>query len=193
MNFRFLVSFILAITSVSLIAKATQSQPESQNNFDRVTFFCGEATDAATGDKLPTTLAWIPQRGKNIPIIYWKSYPFRGAAWTNQKRCENVSPKFQTFYEKGLLEYLTHGIYQGSPVICAVVKDPGQCNSENQLIQLKPDQEGGEVLMSLMDILENRTAQPLYQNSGEQVYVPMDNFLEKAPAVDSGDITQNLL
>ena len=192
MNFRFLFSFILAITSVSLIAKATQSQPESQDNFDRVTFFCGEITDAATGDQLPTTLAWIPQRGKNVPIIYWKSYPFRGAAWTNQRRCDTVSPKFQTFYEDDRLGYLTHGINQkGYPVICAVVTDIEQCNSDNQLFQLKPDQQGGEVLMSLMDMLENRTAQPLYQNSGKQIYVPMNNFLEKAPAADLDDITQN--
>ncbi len=191
MNFRFLVSFILAISSISFVAEATQSQPKSQDNVDRVTFFCGETIDAATGNKLPTTLAWIPQRGKNVPIIYWKSYPFTGAAWTNQKRCDNVSPKFQTFYENNLLGYLTHGIYQGSPVICAVVTDTEQCNSDNQLFQLKPDQQGGEVLMSLMDILENRTAQPLYQNSGEQVYIPINNFLEKAPAADLDDITQN--
>ena len=192
MNFRYLVSFVLAISSISLVAESTQSQPTSQENLDRVTFFCGEATEAATGDKLLSTLAWIPQRDKNVPIIYWKSFPFRGAAWTNQKRCENVSPKFQTFYDNNLLGYLTHGINQkGYPVICAVVTDTEQCNSDNQLFQLKPDQQGGEVLMSLMDILENRTAKPLYQNSGEQVYVPMNNFLEKAPAADLDDITQN--
>ena len=137
MNFRYLVSFVLAISSISLVAESTYSQPKSRDNEDRVTFFCGETIDAANGNKLPTTLAWIPQRGKNVPIVYWKSYPFRGAAWTNQRRCDNVSPKFQTFYEDDRLGYLTHGINQkDDPVICAVVTDTGQCNSDNQLFQL---------------------------------------------------------
>ncbi|MGK7896732.1 MAG: COP23 domain-containing protein [Xenococcus sp. (in: cyanobacteria)] len=192
MNFRFLVSLILVISSLNLVAESTESQPTNQDSLDRVTFFCGETIEANSGDKLPTTLAWVPQRGKNVPIIYWKSYPFRGAKWTNQKRCDSVSPKFQTFYENNLLGYLTHGISrQGYPVICAVVTDTEQCNTDNQLFQLKPDQQGGEVLRSLMDIFESRTAQPLYQSSGKQVYVPMNNFLEEAPAVDLDDTIQN--
>ena len=192
MNFLFFVSLMLAISSLSLVAESTQGQPINQDNLDRVTFFCGETTEASSENKLPTTLAWVPQRRKNVPIIYWRSYPFRGAPWTNQRRCDNVSPKFQTFYEKGLLGYLTHGLNrQGDPVICAVVTDTEQCNSGNQLFQLKPNQKGGEVLKSLMDIFEGRTAQPLYQSSGEQVYVPIENFLEKAPAVNLDNTNQN--
>ncbi|MGK7892693.1 MAG: COP23 domain-containing protein, partial [Xenococcus sp. (in: cyanobacteria)] len=151
---------------------------------DRVSFYCGETLDQASGQKIPTTLAWVPQREANIPIIGWKNEYF--GAWNSQKRCEAVSPKFQTFYEDGRLNYLTNGESAGYPIICAVLDKEEQCSGENQLFQVRPGTNPEEVITGLNGILGGKTSdsEPIYQSSGNRVYISVSGFLENAPAVE---------
>ena len=65
--------------------------------------------------------------GKQVPIIYWKSQTFSGSGWTPERRCQEVSARFQSYHSSGTLEYITTGRMNGLPVICVAKTDGGGC------------------------------------------------------------------
>ena len=150
---------------------------------DGVSFYCGEISDKETGAKIPATLAYVPQRRANVPIIAWKSQHL--ATWNPQRRCDVVSQKFQTFYEDGRLEYLSNGESAGYSIICAVLDKQEQCSGENQLFQVRPGSKPEDVVLGLKEILEGKAQDEIiYQSSDKQIYISVSELLEKAPAVD---------
>jgi hypothetical protein len=171
------------------VAQSTTSNSEATDSKDRVTFYCGEISDQASGGKIPATVAWVPQRKANVAIIAWKSNYI--PQWDAQKRCETVSPKFQSFYEDGRLEYLTTGENQGYDIICAAVETGQACKAEDQLFQVKANNDPEAVLTGLTGIIEGTSSEPIYQSSGNQTYVSMEELLNAAPAIESADLTSN--
>ena len=211
MNFKLFVTLGVVTTTVSILAIPTSNQSTwaqtylnltNQNSSQSIVaqsqesngvrFSCKETFDPISGTNIPATVAWVPQRQKNVSVIYWKSDDFSQGGWTPQARCEEVSPKFQTFYNDGRLNYLTHGKIGVYPVICAVVEDDETCNGDNQLFTVNPDADAESVLLKLKDITENATNSSggIYLSSGssedsnEKVYVHIKNFLLNAPAAD---------
>ncbi len=154
---------------------ATSSQP------NKVTFLCREIFDKASSERIPATVAWVPEREEHIRIIAWKSQVFP-PSFSSQKRCEIVTQKFQQFYDNGSLNYLTHGINNGYPVICSIPNQGETCNGANQLFTIRPGSNPGLVLQRLIDTLvAGRGEPPLYQNSGQQIYIDMKEYFKKAP------------
>lgn len=202
MNTKSWITILVAITTVVLVSSFNQSsnanttvtQSETSNSEatyskDRVTFYCGEILDQASGENIPTTIAYVPQRRANIAIIAWKSNYI--PQWDAQKRCETVSPKFQAFYEDGRLEYLTTGENQGYDIICAALEKGQPCKAEDQLFQVKANNDPEAVLTGLTGIIEGTSSEPIYQSSGDQTYVSMEELLNAAPAIESADLTSN--
>ncbi|MEM9276088.1 MAG: COP23 domain-containing protein [Cyanobacteria bacterium P01_F01_bin.143] len=191
MNFKFAKNTILitAITSLSCPSVFSQLSNAQSNNYptDRVSFYCGETFDQASGKKIPTTIAWVPQREANILIVGWENEYF--GAWNSQKRCEVVSQKFQNFYEDGRLNYLSNGENAGYPIICALLEKEEQCSGKNQLFQLRPGTDVKDVIRGLNAILDGKTSDsgPIYQSSGKRVYISISGFLEKAPVVEENN------
>jgi hypothetical protein len=171
------------------IAQSQTTNSEAASSPDRVTFYCGEIPDQASGGKIPATVAYVPQRKANVAIIAWKSNYI--PQWDAQTRCENVSPKFQTFYEDGRLEYLTTGENQGYDIICAAVEEGQPCKAEDQLFQVKANNDPEAVLTGLTGIIEGTSSEPIYQSSGDQTYVSMEELLNAAPAIESAGLTSN--
>ncbi|MGL5941489.1 MAG: COP23 domain-containing protein [Waterburya sp.] len=141
-----LTAIAINLVFVPLLNQATHAQSEVDvvENSDRVTFYCGEIPDQAGGENIPATVAWVPQREAKVAIIAWKSNYI--PQWDAQKRCETVSPKFQAFYEDGRLEYLTTGENQGYDIICAAVETGQPCKAEDQLFQVKANNDPEAVL-----------------------------------------------
>ena len=190
MNTCLLNPIILAIVNVSLFSsflfcEATKAEmnAEKASKGDRVTFFCDQIAARDSGESIPATVAWVPQRQTNIAIIAWESNYI--PAWDAQRRCETVSPKFQTFYEDGRLHYLTNGVNQGYPIICATVQQGQVCTGDDQLFQVKPSSEPQEILLGLNQLLAGKSSQPLYQSSSQQIYVSVEDLLKLAPGLDN--------
>jgi Circadian oscillating protein COP23 len=177
----------LALTSaitIPLLNPITPAHSQTIHKPTVVTFFCNEIYDSASGQKIPATFAWLPEKQGNVAIIGWKSQFFAQYGWTAQQRCENVTPKFQEAYDSGRLQYLTTGLLSGYPVVCAIVKEEEVCDSTNQLFTLKPNDEPFKVLQQLMELLTGKASDILYQSSGGREYVPMPDFFKKAPILD---------
>jgi Circadian oscillating protein COP23 len=169
----------LPLLSVTLPAV---SQPKGP---DQLTFFCKEVYDQASGQKIPATFAWIPERQGNITVVGWKSQYFAKKGWNAQKRCADITPKFQQAYNAGRLHYLTTGASSGYPVVCAIAKQEDACDSTSQLFTLKPHDQPTLVLQQLMDVLTGKASDMLLQSSDGKTFVSMQEFFKKAPLADS--------
>ena len=147
---------------------------------DRVQFICREGFDRVTNERIPTTYAWT-QRGK-ISIIRWTSTLGARGEWTPERRCQAVSPRFQSAYENGSLKYLTNGMMNGQRVICTAKEKRGDC--EDLLLTLRPEDNSMALLRQFNDILKGRAGSTIRQSTGEdQVYIEVDleQFLNTAP------------
>lgn len=173
---------VTSLATISLPANFNQSTAaELQSN--QVTFLCQSMFDAASGESIPTTVAWIPERKGHVYFIGWKSEYFNKGGWTPAQRCQKVSQKFQEFYEQGRLNFLSIGKIKGYPVICGVLNQGETCNPSNQLFTLRTGSDAEDVIQKLMDIAEGKSGGIIFQNSGEQLYVSVKDFFNKSPLI----------
>ena len=185
------ITAIVAISAIFIPLLTSSSQAEisvvktdSELSEDRVTFYCGTISESDTGNEIPTTLAYVPQRKTNIPIVAWTNNSI--AAWNPQRRCDAVSFRFQTFYEDGRLHYLSDGEVAGEQVICALLEKQEQCRGENQLFQIREGTDSKEVIVGIKEILRGKRSptEVIYQSSGDRNYVSISGLLENAPGID---------
>jgi Circadian oscillating protein COP23 len=176
----------LALTSAIALPLLSLTSPafSQTKGPEQVTFFCKEVFDQASGQKIPATLAWIPERQGNIAVIGWKSQYFAKKGWNAKKRCEDITPKFQQAYDAGRLQYLTTGISSGYPVVCAIAKQEDDCNTTSQLFTLKPHDQPDLVLQQLMNVLTGKASDMLLQSSDGKIFVSIKEFFKRAPIVD---------
>jgi hypothetical protein len=164
--------FLIAIASFNLIAIANANAKDGS----QVRFICSQGFDRTTGRRYPTTYAWT-QRGK-IAIVRWTQQWTRGAIYTPQQRCQQVSPRFEQAYRSGTLKFLTGGKMNGQPVICTTRENGGAC--QTLLITLQPQEDSSLILEELQGILGGKIAEPLTRNSQRYYQVDIDRFLDTA-------------
>ncbi len=159
---------LLSASAIALGAIATISQPSSAQTR---TYFCD------TSNGVPTTVA-RNVTGKKIPVIRWVSS--FGAEYTPERRCQDVSTRFESAHEKGLLNYLTTGIMSRQKVVCASSQYGGPCS--DLLFTLKPGQNASEVIQNLVDI-GYRARGPIVQSQdgSPQIYIDMNKLLRETP------------
>ncbi|MDB4659839.1 COP23 domain-containing protein [Synechococcus sp. AH-551-C10] len=112
--------------------------------------------------------------GKQVPIIYWKSQTFSGSGWTPERRCQEVSARFQNYHSSGTLEYITTGRMNGLPVICVAKTNGGAC--AGLLYTLKPGQNATATLKKLFDVRTKPGAAPLEETTA-RMYLSMDSII----------------
>jgi Circadian oscillating protein COP23 len=164
---------INSLTVSSLILASKFGLPEIVNAQQvKVAFFCGNY------EGKPTTVAQAAQG--DVPIIVWATE--KGGGWTPQKRCEEVSKKFQDFYNQGMLNYLTTGIKNGQKVICGGPQK-GSCQ---QILFTISDQsrDPDEVLQALFTTRVGATGGPITETMGSgQIYINLNEFLKNATPI----------
>lgn len=176
----------LLLTNNSLVRADNQ---EAAYKSDRINFYCGEYTDKPSGETFPATMAYVPQRKASVSIVAWKFNYI--PAWDAQTRCDEVSPKFQTFFENNRLNYLTTGVNNGYDIVCAAVELGQVCKPEDQLFQVKANDDPQAVLKELTGIIEGKSSEPIYQSSGQRIYVSMEELVESAPIVEEAEETDS--
>ncbi|AFY55340.1 hypothetical protein Riv7116_2843 [Rivularia sp. PCC 7116] len=167
----------------NLADTSTQEKAENSQQ-DAVKFLCKEIFDPASESNIPATVAWVPKRNGHVRLIGWKSEYF--SSWSPEKRCASVTKNFQKYYDEGRLDYLSTGKRNGYPVICAA-KQGENCTKDNHLFTIKHGHNPKIVLQRLLGIFEGQSSTVLYQNSGKQLYVEMQNVFDKAPLVEVED------
>ncbi|MBG0744869.1 MAG: COP23 domain-containing protein [Cylindrospermopsis raciborskii KL1] len=170
--------------SITLIGLTIQPNPVySQQN---ASFRCENMFDQASGKKVPMTVAWVPERKTHVGVIGWKSTYFEVGGWTSEKRCQEVSKKFQDFQNRGTINYLMTGKNNGYPIICAVAEARDECNSQSQLFTIKLGSNPELVLRKLIASLEasgQEQEKPIWQSSKDKLYLNLNNYLQQARSI----------
>ena len=186
-NIKFSLRLLISAIAISIQIPQGSASAETPYMRDRINFYCGEYTDKSSGETIPATMAYVPQRKASVSIIGWKTHI---PDWDAQRRCETASPQFQTFYEDGRLNYLTTGVNNSYDIICAAIEIGQPCKPEDQLFQVKATDKPQAVLKALTGIIEGTTSKPIYQNGGGRTYVSIEELVNAAPAVEE-DSTSN--
>lgn len=159
---------MLTVSALALSAIATLSQPSSAQT---KTYFCD------TSDGVPTTVA-RNVTGRMIPVIRWTSN--LGSEYTPQRRCQEVSARFQNASEKGLLNYMTTGIMGGQKVVCASSEYGGPCS--DLLFTLNRNQNASAVIQHLVEIGYKARGPVIQSKDGSsQIYIDMNMLLRETP------------
>ncbi|MBH8576103.1 COP23 domain-containing protein [Nostocaceae cyanobacterium CENA369] len=119
---------------------------------------------------------------QKIPVIRWVKTL---GNYTPQSRCQAVSSRFQSAYEKGVLNYLTSGISGNQAVICAASQYGGPCSQ--LLFTLKSPRDASSVLQNLVEI-GYKARGPILQSedASSQIYIDMSKLLsEKATQTEN--------
>lgn len=152
------------------MASCLSSLPASAGVSAR-SFVCGRAAGA------PATNA-VTADDQQVPVIRWTSSVFNDAGWNQQRRCQEVSSRFDGFLKQGRLAYITTGRMNGQPVICTAASRGGAC--DGLLFTLKPGQDATATLKNLLEI-RVKARGPLNETNS-RLYVSLDELLTTAQA-----------
>ena len=166
------IKSLLRVFTVSVLALSATACSQKQPT-DTTTFFCGSSKDG-----VPTTFVQTT-RGK-ISMIRWVSSYFTPSGYEPQRRCDQVSSRFQAYQNQGILNFITTGLEQRQEVICVSNDNGGPCSG--LLFTLKPGESASRVIQGLFDI-GRYGLNPIQQSSdsSERVYIDIKTFLETAP------------
>lgn len=140
----------------------------------------------STSNGVPTTVA-TTDTGRTVPMIRWTSNAFDGAGWSPQRRCQEVSQRFESFRQQGRLAFITTGRMNSLPVICTAAKDGGAC--DGLLYTLKPSQDPTLALQRLFDV-RNKARGPLNETNA-RLYVSVDELLASKTGSTTGTTGAN--
>ncbi|MFZ4558260.1 MAG: COP23 domain-containing protein [Pseudanabaena sp.] len=140
-----LVRVVIAILPVLMTVQSLQAQEESQPRF-----VCGKDDQGS-----PATLVMLPD-GSSQTVIRYVSGAFENAGFSNQKRCEEISDRFQYFNEKREINYMAVGKINGQSVICVTRQEGGDCSrdlkGEGLLITTRPGINPSKTLADLINV-----------------------------------------
>ncbi len=190
--FKRLSTFLLAALVLSSLPALAQSQsPEAQpeattaSSDSKVSFFCGKTFDTASKTQVPTTLVWTPEKQGNVALIRWKSQYFDRSKYGNERRCQEVSQKFQKLWSAGSLNYIVTGTAaNGLPIVCGVAQEGDGCDRNNQLFTLKKFSDKKVLIEQLSGIFEGKVSSPVYESGGgDSSYIDVRSLLRGKPLV----------
>ena len=125
----------------------------------------------------------VTATGRQVPVIRWTSRVFTEAGWSQERRCQEVSTRFDDFLKKGRLTYITTGRMNDLPVICTAASNGGAC--DGLLYTLKPGQDATLALRNLLEI-RVKARGPLNETT-PRLYVSLAELLNTAHTNADGD------
>jgi hypothetical protein len=155
----------LAIAGIPVFFKAPQNRAFAFTT----KFFCD------TSGTFPITVAKTGQ-GKTVMLIRWRSTSVDG--YPPLKRCQEVSQRFQSFYEQGRLKFITSGRFNGSNVICVATSSNSACRANDILFTLRPGRSPNDVLKAMFS-LNMKASGGLITESSKPLYINIDQCLDE--------------
>jgi len=178
-----------AALTLGAIAIGTVTAFNQPSYAQGTTFFCGVSRDG-----VPTTFA-NTRRG-TVQVIKWTSEAFSEAGYTPERRCQEVSSRFQRLHNSGQLRFVTAGYLNGQPAICAGNSSP-PCTDAKLLFTLKPGSDAAERIQRIFEIGSanaNNPRPPLLESSdgsSSPATLDMNRFLEQASVVQTAGSAPN--
>ncbi|WP_341531142.1 COP23 domain-containing protein [Nostoc sp. UHCC 0302] len=161
----------IAIASLSALTTiATINQPSYAG---RTTFYCEKSKG------VPITFA-STQDGRKVPMIKWISQDYFSREWTGERRCQEVSRRFQKSYDNGTLKYIRTGTLRGEPVVCAATSQNAPCTDSTLLFTLKRGSNPKETVRRLLNRRGLVAGNIVNENSESTLNIDFDAYLNNA-------------
>jgi type 1 fimbria pilin len=169
----FSLGTVAAITLGSLALNPQSAKAQATG------YFCG------TSKGVPATIAKT-SKGAEVAMIQFKSEHFSGNGYTPERRCKEVSQRFDNLNRQGLLRlsYITTGRKNGYNIVCVAREQGAPCLSEGILFTLRQGSNPNRTLKDLMEWAKFQT-EPLNETTSRP-YFSIDEVLETASKNVSG-------
>jgi Circadian oscillating protein COP23 len=160
------------VTLASLTALATTAaiNPSYARS---TTFYCGKSKG------VPVTFART-QDGRKVTIVRWTSNAYFPPPWTAQRRCVEVSRRFQRSNDNGTLKNITTGTLRGEPVVCAGTSQNPRCANDNLLFTLKRGVNPTATLRRLLDRRGLAAGNTLNESASDTINIDFELYLDNA-------------
>lgn len=142
---------------------------------------------------IPATVAYT-SRGA-IELIKWQNDFFSGSEYTPDRRCQEVSDRFQQHSQANNLRFISTGTINNYKAIC-IAEETGDCKANGLLLTLEPDDNSQEVLRNLFSLEARRQTGGVLRGGGAPVPVApvpetidLNEFLADSPTVDDAEYT----
>jgi Circadian oscillating protein COP23 len=113
----------------------------------------------------------------NLLIMNLRSQSFSSSGWNPKRRCEEISRRFQAYYDNGILKYITTGTMNGYPVVCITDRPNGNCTG--LLFTLKRGSNAKKTLAMLLNQRGLAGGKSVYQGDKSlSIYVDMDEYIK---------------
>lgn len=166
-------TFVPLFTALTLAFGIT-TIVETPSYAGNTTFYCGKSNG------IPITFART-EDGARLGVIRWVSNYGVSQQWTPERRCQEVSRRFQVNYDRGTLRYITTGYIRSVPVICASAQPYASCTNETLLFSLKPGSDPNATLRRLLDRRALANGNALDESGGKKsIYVDIDRYFKNA-------------
>ncbi|MFN6567805.1 COP23 domain-containing protein [Dendronalium sp. ChiSLP03b] len=173
----------VAIASLTIFTtSATINQPSYAGG---TTFFCAKSKG------IPITFART-QDGRKVPMIKWISQDYFSRDWPVERRCQEVSRRFQRSYDNGTLKYIRTGTLRGEPVVCAANSYNAACTDNNLLFTLKRGSSAKDTVRRLLNRRGLVAGNVLNESGGgDTLNVEFDRYINNATEEPSSDSIQD--
>lgn len=155
----------VSVLAIAFLGPSALSQPSAA---EETTFFCG------TSKGVPATIARTA-RGE-VPMILWNSSTLPKSGDTPQSLCEQVSQKFQTYYDQGTLKYITTERRNGQLVACVAQEENGSCSGE-PLFYLHSNQSNPRATLQRIFRIRVASVAPISETNS-RLYIDLDKYLK---------------
>jgi Circadian oscillating protein COP23 len=152
--------FSIALVIVS--TAVTSSPTLAQSPAPEVAFFCGRNTQ----NELATEVRVKGIEATRI-IVVWKNGFGNMPA---QKRCEIVSEKFQTAWNRRNFHKLVPNVERssGKGILCALLTEKQVCQEKDILFRVNNAAQADSIVANLYQAMSSKVSRPLYQSSSAQ-------------------------
>jgi hypothetical protein len=145
---------------------------------------------------VPATVAYT-SRGM-VELIRWQHNYFNSHEYTPERRCQEVSDRFQQHALIKDLRFISTGVVNNYKVIC-ISEQTGNCQANGLLLTLDPDDNSQEVLQNLFSLNAGRKTGRLLSGAGLLIPVntqikktiDLNEFLAHSPTVNDAEYSPN--
>jgi len=166
-----ILASLTALTTIATINQPSHAKGE--------TFYCGKSKSK----DIPVTFVRT-QDGRKIAMVNWTSNSYFPPPWTAQRRCDEVSRRFQRSNDNGTLKNITTGTLKKGklqyPVVCAGTEQNATCTDDNLLFTLKRGVNPSATLRRLLDSKGLASGNTLNESAGDTINIDFQLYLNNA-------------
>jgi hypothetical protein len=145
---------------------------------------------------VPATVAYT-SRGM-VELIRWQHSYFHSREYTPERRCQEVSDRFQQHAQINDLRFISTGVVNNYKAIC-ISEQTGNCQANGLLLTLDPDDNSQEVLRNLFSLkagrktggLLSRASSLIPVNTQVKKTIDLNEFLAHSPTVNDAEYSPN--